>query len=161
MQKIFGSGGGGGSRVEKKIASNGAVVATYGGNVEMNEIWRIPAATVCPPGFLILGNGTFGPFQAAMLDTTMATLNPANVLGAGVLNGNHELGLIATDPLGGSAYSATSVSLNYPYELSFSAILLRCQIPALAPNNFLVPDKFPFKELLEYFLHNSGHNLMP
>ncbi len=138
------SGGGGGSRVEK-IASNGAVVATYGGNVEMNEMWRIQA-TVCPPGFLILGNGTFGPFQAAMLDTTMATLNPANVLGAGVLNGNHDLGLIATDPLGGSAYSATSVSLNYPTIVPSDFV--KMPIPALAPNNFLVPDKFAFKELL-------------
>ncbi len=134
---------GAGARIQK-IAPNGGVIATDPGNQQMNEMWRI-APTVCPAGFVIFGNGTFGPYQAAMVDTTMTSVTPANILGAAVTTGNHDMCLIATDPLGGSAYTATTTSLVNP--AIDNNDFVKIPVPALAPNNYVVADGYAFKEL--------------
>ncbi len=144
---VEGWNAGGGARVEK-ISSGGALMATNPGNSGFNEMWRIES-TVCPPSFVVFGNGTCCPDQAWMLDTTMTTCNPVNVIGPLCTTGYHDMALTAADPFGGTAWTATTQSLAYIPQ--WNNYVISCPLPALAPNNYNVPDGFAFHEIGSMF----------
>ncbi len=144
---VEGWNAGGGARVQK-ISPTGGLIATDPGNSGFNEMWRIES-TVCPQSFVIFGNGTCCPDQAAMLDTTMTTIVPANILGATVTAGYHDMALTAADPMGGSAWTATTQSLLYT--AVFNNYLVKVPLPALVPNNYAVADGYTFAEIGSIF----------
>ena len=148
---VEGWNAGGGARVEK-ISPAGGLIATDPGNSGFNEMWRIEA-TVCPSSFVIFGNGTCCPDQAAMLDTTMATITPANIMGPLITTGYHDMALTAADPFGGSAWTATTQSLLYT--TVDNNYLIKVPLPTLTPNNYIVPDGFAFHEIGSIFYTGS------
>ncbi len=145
---VEGWNAGGGARVEK-VSSGGALMATDPGNSGFNEMWRVES-TQCPSSFVTFGNGTCCPDQAAMLDTTMTTIVPANILSPVVTSGGyHDMALTASDPYGGSAWTATTQSLSFiGVENNY---LIKVPLPALTPNNYNVPDGFAFHEIASIF----------
>ena len=148
---VEGWNAGGGARVEK-ISTGGTLMATDPGNSGFNEMWRIES-TVCPSAFVIFGNGTCCPDQAAMLDTTMATINPANIIGPTCTTGYHDMALTASDPMGGTAWTATTQSLAYIPK--WNNYLISVPLPALTPNNYIVPDGYAFHEIASIFYSGS------
>jgi len=142
---VEGWNSGGGGRVEK-VSPAGALIATSPAtNHAFNELWRIES-TVCPPGFVIFGNGVCCPQQAGMLDTTMTTpVTGVNILGPTVTQGYHDMALTAADPMGGAAWTATTQSLSFiPV---FNNYLVKIPLPTLTPNTYCVPDGFAFHEI--------------
>lgn len=144
---VEGWNAGGGARVEK-VSSGGLLMGTDPGNSGFNEMWRIES-TVCPSSFVIFGNGTCCPDQAAMLDTTMTTINAKNIIGPLCTTGYHDMALTAADPFGGTAWTATTQSLAYIPQ--WNNYLISVPIPALVPNNYNVPDGFAFHEIASIF----------
>lgn len=133
---------GGGGRVEK-VSATGALLATDPGAGPFNEIWRIESS-VCPQGFVMFGNGTCCPDHAAMLDTTMATMTPVNVLGPTCTTGYHDMALTAVDPFGNFAWTESTHSLVYA---TWNNYLIKAPIPALAPSVYQTPIHYSFYEI--------------
>jgi gliding motility-associated-like protein len=131
----------------EKVSSTGALMATDPGNSGFNEMWRIESS-ICPPGFVVFGNGTCCPDQATMLDTTMATINPVNIIGPACTTGYHDMALTAVDPFGGFAWTETTHSLVYT---TWNNCLIKSPIPALSPSVYNVPIHYSFYEISSIF----------
>jgi len=147
---VEGWNAGGGARVEK-VSSTGALMATDPGNSGFNEMWRIESS-ICPQGFVIFGNGTCCPDQATMLDTTMATINPVNIIGPACTTGYHDMALTAVDPFGGYAWTGTTHSLIYT---TWNNCLIKSPIPALSPSVYNTPIHYSFYEISSIFYSTS------
>jgi gliding motility-associated-like protein len=144
---VEGWNAGGGGRIEK-VSPTGTLMATDLGNSGFNELWRIQSS-ICPPGFVMFGNGTCCPDQAAMLDTTMATVNPVNIIGAACTTGYHDMALTAVDPFGG--YALTWCTHSLVYGNVFCNDIIKSPIPALSPYSFMLDGHFAFYEIESIF----------
>jgi gliding motility-associated-like protein len=122
-----------------KINTYGTLLATYPGSSALNEFWRA-SYNPCFDNIVIGAGGTNEPNQACMLDTTMTTITPVNVLGA--TTGFHDMVLLAPDPSGLTCYMATS----YTTIGLFDNEILQLPLPSLAPTTYIVPDNFEFHE---------------
>lgn len=139
---VEGWNSGGGARVEK-ISPLGALMATDPGSSPLNEMWRIESS-ICPQGFVVFGNGTCCPDHACMLDTTMATVTPVNILGPTCTTGYHDMALTAVDPFGGYAWTECTHSLVYT---TWNNYLIKSPLPALAPSVYQLPIHYSFYEI--------------
>ena len=138
----------GGARVQK-VGANGSLITTMTQSTSsFNEMWRV-ASSICPPGFVAFGNGTCCPTQAAMLDTNMVGITPVNIVGPSLTTGYHDMALVAVDPFGGYALTATTQSLLYTTVQN--NYMIKSPIPALAPSAWDVPDGFAFHEIGSIF----------
>jgi len=136
----------GGARVEK-VNSHGVLMATDPGNSGFNEMWRIQSS-ICPAGFVVFGNGTCCPDHACMLDTTMASITPVNILGPTCTTGYHDMALTAVDPFGNFAWTGCTHSLIYT---TWNNTLIKSPIPALTPSAYQTPMHYSFKEIGSMF----------
>ncbi|MBI2269248.1 MAG: hypothetical protein HYU69_02705, partial [Bacteroidetes bacterium] len=111
-----------------KINTMGLQTGMYpGGNRDMNEMWRCEYNR-CINKIVIAGGGTFGINQAAMLDTTMATITPVNVLNT--TNSYHDFGLLCIDPSSSFCYMGTNRT-TAPWSTNLDNVLLKLQVPNL------------------------------
>jgi len=137
--------GGGGARAEK-VNTNGILVATFGGNPEFGEMYRVEY-DACNRDVVVGGGGTSQPYQACVLDTNMVSINPVNVESVGT--GYHDMALIAIDPSGNTCYMGTTQSLIYTtIENNY---LLKLPLPALTPAILNLYDGLSFHEINSVF----------
>jgi gliding motility-associated-like protein len=125
-----------------KINTAGTWLATYPGTSNLAEMWRA-VYNPCNHQIVIAGGGTNAAYQACMLDTTMTTITPVNVLSA--TTALHDLSLLCMDPTGGNCYMASSRSQVYP--TIFDNEMFKCPVPALVPVAWTVSDGYAFIEV--------------
>ncbi len=125
-----------------KVNTNGTLLATFPGNASLAEMWR-DEFNSCNHTIVVAGGGTSSSFQASILDTSMVSITPVNVLSAATAL--HDMCLIAMDPSGANAYMATSRSVVYP--TVFDNQLLKLPVPSLAPTTYMVNDGYAFIEV--------------
>ncbi len=124
-----------------KVNTNGSLLATFTGNVNMNELWRAEF-DMCNYSVVVGGGGTFSNYQAGRLDTNMTTINPVNVLGLG--NPDHSITNLALDPNGVQCYMTSECSQVTP---TFSNnMVLRLPVPSLAPTAYQVHEQMGMNE---------------
>ncbi len=142
-----------GARIEK-VSSTGLLLATDLGNSSCNEMWRIESS-ICPQAFVVYCGNTNNPDQAGMLDTTMTTFVPVNILGPTCTTGYHDMALTAVDPFGTYAYTGTTKSLQATQ--LFSNQIVKSPMPALAPATWMAPDGYKFHEIETiFYIPQSG-----
>ncbi len=126
-----------------KVNSGGALKATFPGQANLDEIWRVEY-DACTGNIVIAGGGTNGPYQAGVLDTSMITLTPVNIMGVGVAF--HDNALETIDPDGKTCYMASARS--YVMDpLNANNVIMRLPLPTLSPTQFEVQDKCDFVEV--------------
>jgi len=141
-------GYGGGPTEIAKVNTAGVLLASYPVNNNMNEMWRI-IYNPCTRQIVIGGGGTGGTYcQAAMLDTSLTTMNPVNPLGAAACC--RDVVLMALDPLTSTAYMAFG-STNGPESV------ISVPLPALNPPNYIVPDAYTFGEGVNMYYYASNN----
>ncbi|MEO6883888.1 MAG: gliding motility-associated C-terminal domain-containing protein [Bacteroidia bacterium] len=131
--------GASGARV-LKVNSVGTQTGLFPGNPLMGEMWRI-AFNNCTKQGVIAGGNTTTAQNGCMLDTNMVNMPPTDVLASGT--NYHDFALLALDNYG-SAYMATSTSLQYPTVLN--NIITKMPVPALTPFTYQVGDNYKFAE---------------
>ncbi|MBI2269712.1 MAG: hypothetical protein HYU69_05055 [Bacteroidetes bacterium] len=86
---------------------------------------------------IVLGCGAISSnFQAAMLDTSLASLTPVNIIGT--TSAGHDIALLSVDPNSSFAYMAFARSVIDA--ANFNNAMLKLPVPALLPSNWLVPN---------------------
>jgi len=127
-----------------KVNAAGAVVATFPGSTNVNEIWRL-AFDYCDNQVIIgAGEGTSAVFQGATMDTSCTTVNAVNVLGAPGGSTHHDIAMITFDGVG-KCYFATTKPANPTYT-GYENVLLQMPSATLAPTLYQVPDRSLFIE---------------
>jgi gliding motility-associated-like protein len=125
-----------------KISPTGQQLASFSGNSNMNEMWRL-AYNPCIKQMVIGGGGPYVTTQACMLDTNLANTNPINVMGAS--EGEHDITLLAIDDYG-NAYMATNIPLDTTKSQAYNNMMIKVPIPALLPRTWSVTDGHNFHE---------------
>ncbi len=127
-----------------KVNSAGVEIGMYPGTIsgQMNEIWR-SEYNRCIQKIVLACGGTAQAFQGAVLDTTMGTMTPINVFGAGTAL--HDCALLCIDPGSSDCYMATARSQVYPSVLD--NVMNKCPIPNLIPPAWSVSDGHAFIEV--------------
>ncbi len=130
-----------------KINTNGIQVATNSGNHNFTEIWKM-AYNNCEQEGMMIGGGITGfSYQIAMLDTTLATLVPKQVL-----NTFHiDFSMLALDNYGNC------------YAFDDTNGIIKAPLPSFAPVLFNVPSGYSFYELsqptyIPGYLGSTGGN---
>ncbi|HTB05877.1 MAG TPA: hypothetical protein VK806_02915, partial [Bacteroidia bacterium] len=127
-----------------KITAAGTLNALFPGNTNLIEMWRAEY-DMCDDKIVIGGGGiSFPSYQACVVDTTLKTLTPVNVLGVPASNCCHDIPLLAIDPSGNSCYMASAQSITYPTIASNQ--ILRMPLPSLSPTTYMIPDGYNFSE---------------
>ncbi len=142
----------GGAKVFK-INTLGSLIGTFLGNNSLQEMWRA-VYNPCNGNILIGTGGTNAFYQACMLDTTMTTANPVNILSATVAY--HDIAFICMDPSGAYGYVATAHTLA---ENKFSNEICKLPVPTLSPTTYIMPDYFNIQEVNSVpYVNNSVGN---
>ncbi len=129
----------------KKINSSGSLVASFSGNSNINEIWRM-AFDYCNNNVIIgAGDGGSPVYQAAILDTACVSMTPVNILGAGAGATHHDISMMALDGHG-KCYFATAASASASYT-GYNNIVLQVPVATLSPTAYQVFDRSAFTEL--------------
>ena len=123
-----------------KINSAGTQLAVNPGTPNQDEYSRI-VYNNCIKKAIVVGGGVSGNCQAGILDTTLTTYTPVNVLGAGTPL--HDFALLAIDNTS-QCFMATVRSFNHPGV--FDNKLLRCPAATLTPTSYVVSDNHLFLE---------------
>ncbi len=123
-----------------KVSPAGAQLAMLPQNPNMVEMWRI-IYNKCTHTFVVAGGGTSFPYQGCVLDTTLTTVTPVNILGCP--GPFHDFGLLAQDD-NANAYMATDRSVQDP--TNFDNIIVKVPIPSLLPITYSVSDGYTFIE---------------
>ncbi|MGP8215005.1 MAG: PKD domain-containing protein [Bacteroidia bacterium] len=127
-----------------KVNNAGAVVTTFPGSTNVDEIWRL-AFDYCDNQLIIgAGEGSGAVFQGATLDTNCTTINAVNVLGAGGGSTHHDIAMITFDGVG-KCYFATTKPASASYT-GFANVLLQMPSATLAPTAYQVVDRSLFIE---------------
>jgi|GEM_PF-626994 gliding motility-associated-like protein len=131
-----------GSDGEKLDPANGSVLAYLTGTSDFQEIWRMEF-NACTGQIALGGGGTNSPSaQVAVLDTTMATVNPQNPLGTP--SAGHDVAAMALDPVGSTCYMQFVSST---FDGSYNNSLMSVPMPSLNPANYITGgDGFGFVE---------------
>ncbi len=115
-----------------KISAAGALVATFAGNANFEEMDRV-AYNECTRRLVIGGGGTNATNQGCILDTNMTGFTPRNVLGANLPF--HDMWLLAMDPSGTTCYMGSTESCCNP-NATYDNRLLKLNVPALTASTF-------------------------
>ncbi len=115
-----------------KVSSAGALVATFAGNPNLEEMDRV-AYNICNHQLVIAGGGPTKTNQACMIDTSMTGFAPKNVLGANLPY--HDMWLLAMDPDGNTCYMG-SVNSSANVNAAYDDRLLRLNVPTLTASTF-------------------------
>ncbi|MGP8213948.1 MAG: beta strand repeat-containing protein, partial [Bacteroidia bacterium] len=160
----------------EKLDPNGNLLATYGGTNTFREMWRAEF-NACTGNIAIGGGGTNSGAnsQVAVLDTTMASLSPANPLG--VSGPGHDVVAMSMDPTGSQCFMAVCQSsfvhgagcpgvgcYNGPTQTAIeSNILFAVPLPTLSPAFYTVGHGYNFGEdfSVTYVGGNNGIGYSP
>lgn len=124
-----------------KVSTNAALLGTYGGSQNMNELWRTEF-DVCNRDVVIGGGGTGGIDQAGVLDTNMSSINMVNVMG---VHGNtHDVALLTIDPDGTQCYMASIQSRSDAVDAN--NVVMKLPLPSLSPTAYEVHEQLGFLE---------------
>ena len=123
-----------------KIDAAGNQIIVYPGLPQQDEMSRI-VYNNCIKKAVIVGGGVSGTCQAGILDTTLATYTPVNVLGAATTL--HDISLLAIDNAA-NCYMASTRSFQHPAVLDNK--LLKCPAATLTPNAYMINDGHQFME---------------
>jgi len=115
-----------------KISAAGALVGTFAGNANFEEMDRV-AYNECTRRLVIAGGGTNAQNQGCILDTNMTGFTPQNVLGANLPF--HDMWLLAMDPTGTTCYMGSTESCCNP-STAYDNRLLKLNVPALTAGGF-------------------------
>jgi len=127
-----------------KVNSAGAVVSTFPGSSNINEIWRL-AYDYCDNQVIIgAGEGSSAVYQGATMDTNCAAVNAVNVLGAPGGSTHHDIAMITFDGVG-KCYFATTRPANPTYT-GYDNVLLQMPSATLTPSAYQVYDRSLFIE---------------
>jgi len=139
-----GEGAGAGKAV--KVNTAGSLVATFAGNPNLNELWRMKFDQ-CHHDIVIAGGTQAGPYSAGTLDTSMTAINAVN--SCSTTSTNIDMVVLAIDPSGANCYMATSnkVFNTPPYEPQYSNKVMQLPLSALAPATYMVSDGYAFNEV--------------
>ncbi|HYG50052.1 MAG TPA: hypothetical protein VD905_04070, partial [Flavobacteriales bacterium] len=131
---------GGGSEVIK-INSSAIVEATYGGDPQFVEMWRI-AFSRCSNQAVIAGGGISSPtYQTCYLDTNLTSLTPVQFVPT--TGCCHDVGLLALDDLG-NAYECTNRRASF--DGIYDNRLVKLPLPAMLPETYNVATDYLFIE---------------
>jgi len=143
---------GSGARAEK-VNSNGILMASFPGNTQLGEMYRIEY-DACNRDIIVGGGGTSAPYQSCILDTAMISITPVNIEGVGT--GFHDIALLTIDPDGNNCYMATTQSLLYiPVENNY---LLKLPLPSLSPSAYNLADGLSFHEVGSIYYTSGTSN---
>ncbi|HSY77151.1 MAG TPA: gliding motility-associated C-terminal domain-containing protein, partial [Bacteroidia bacterium] len=126
-----------------KINTLGTLLATFPGDTNMNEMWRV-VFDPCSGRMVIGAGGTNSDYQACTLDTNMTKLKVVNVLGAS--SPGHSMVFTAIDPTGASCYMAAAKSAVLD-TAKFNNVLVKMPLPTLTPTVYNVSDGYKLVEL--------------
>jgi gliding motility-associated-like protein len=139
-----------GSRMLKLNAA-GVQTALYPGNANMKEIWRMTFNSCTKKG-VVGGSGWNVNYQAAVFDTTLASMNPVNILPGGL----QDLDLLAIDNSNNCfmGFATNGGSANNQ--------MLKCPASTLAPIAYNVYTNFQMTEIqsVNYVNNTTGPNGM-
>ena len=130
----------------EKVNASGALVTTFTGSNNINEIWRL-AFDYCDNQIIVgAGEGKTAVYQGATLDTNITTMNAVNVLGAGAGSTHHDVAMITFDGVG-KCYFATTRPADPKYlGTGYDNVLLQMPSATLAPTAYQVGDGSVFIE---------------
>lgn len=132
---------GSGSQVEK-INSSAVLLASFPGNPQFSEMWRI-AFSRCSNQAVIAGGGISSPtYQTCYLDTNLTSLSPVQYIPSTACC--HDVGLLALDNYG-NCYQETNLSAFFADGL-FENQLVKLPLPALLPVTYNVNTNYAFLE---------------
>lgn len=125
-----------------KVNTLGVQIGMYPGTIStrMNEMWRCEYNR-CLNKIVIGSGGTVGTYQAAMLDTSMTTIVPVNILGISLAA--HDVSLLAIDPNSADCYMLTAWRVS---DTLANNTILKCPIPGLIPTTWTVKSGHTFQE---------------
>lgn len=125
-----------------KLNSSGFQVASYPGNGNFREMWRI-AFNPCTNQAVIAGGGTTSPsYTGCYLDTNLTNLNLVNILN--INNPAHDMWGLALDNFG-SCYMSTSYTSG---DNQFDNVLLKLPLPNLSPTTWMANTNYLFQEVV-------------
>ncbi len=134
-----------------KIDPSGNQVGLFPGS-DLKEIWRV-AYNSCTKQGVLGGSGWDQAYEAALLDTTLASINPIHILAPA---GLQDVNLLAIDNSNNCfmGFSNNGSSGNNQ--------LLKCPAGSLLPVSYLVSNNFEAAEVqsLTYINNSSGSNAM-
>ena len=139
-----------------KVNSNGNLVATYAGNPNMREMWRL-AYNYCTRNIVVGGGGTTSPtYQACYVDTSLAKINPKSIILPATAG--TDIALTAADN-SGNCYMMSVV----PFKIDTN-YLVKLSLPNLLPLSYQVVSGHTFREIGSVFYYyptsSNGFNGM-
>ncbi len=135
--------GGAGCRVVK-INPAGGVVTTFGGDPNVNEIWRLSFDYCDNQLILGAGEGSTAVIQGGTMDTNCTAITSVNVLGAGAGSTHHDIAMITFDGVGKCYFATTKPAA--PGNPGYDNVLLQMPSATLTPTAYQVPDRSLFIE---------------
>lgn len=138
-----------------KINPNATVLATYPGNSQYAEMWRI-AFSRCSNQAVIAGGGTSNPtYQTCFLDSNLVNLSLVQYIPS--TNCCHDVGLLALDNYG-NCYQETNLPAGFPDGL-FENQLVKLPLPSLFPVTYNVNTDYAFVEASSVMYYDlSGYS---
>jgi len=125
-----------------KLDANGIPVTVFPGNPVFQEMWRM-VYNSCLQQAIIAGGGYINPvYQACILDSSLSTLNPVNVISTTDIC--HDISLLALDNANDCYMAFTSSVCGNP--ALFNNVLVKSPGSTLFPPNYIVPDNHGFVE---------------
>lgn len=132
-----------------KLNQSGSPVATYTGNPQFIEMWRI-AFSRCTNKAVIAGGGISYPtYQTCNLDTTLNTLSMVQYISTS--NCCHDISCLALDNYG-SCYQVT----NKRMDGIFDNQLVKLPLPSLLPITYNVSTGYDFIETKTNLFYTTG-----
>ena len=120
-----------------KVNAAGSQVILSPGNMKLQEIWRI-SYNSCTKKGVIGGSGWTAGYEAAVLDTTLLTMNPINVLSPGGLK---DVDIMALDN-SGNCFMGFSTA-----QSQSGNKIVKCPVGTLAPLAYNVSSNFQMTEI--------------
>lgn len=139
-----------------KLNSSGNQIATFAGNADFAEMWRI-AFSRCTNQAVIAGGGISIPtYQTCYLDSNLTNLSPVSFIPSA--NCCHDVGLLALDNYG-NCYQETNLSAYFADGL-YENQLVKLPLPALSPVTYNVNTNYSFVEIMSVMYYDpAGINL--
>ena len=133
-----------------KINSTAALLATFGGDLNFMEMWRI-AFSRCTDQAVIAGGGASSiTYQTCYLDTNLTSLSPVSYVAAGLPGGN-DVALLALDNYS-NCYEVSASNADGLFDNQ----LVKMPLPALTPLAYNVNTGYSFIEVGTPIYYGGG-----